>query len=309
MPGQRHMVKFNIHEYDGAWSMGEDKGDVLHHLDTGEHGLGIGTYTARSFSEERYNVGDFTITYEIRPAPLLTSRPFTRSPSTICRAAPGSASAWSSTTARPSPPTFEVALRVDGTCRPTGGPPRPALAPRMNYTACVETALPTPAPHRLAAVVDAPRAVLEFDETNNVYEQQHGVFDVSWLPTPATPPAPSQAKPDLTVSAIRVRGQVPDGKDDRKARTTCPSWSRTRAPARPGLPRPPRGGRRRWHGEEEVLADGLDAGKEHEVRFADVRLKEGERSLPAIADANKAIAETKDDNNELKVTARCKDDD
>ena len=57
-----------------------------------------------------------------------------------------------------------------------------------------------------------------------------------------------------------------------------------------------------------MLADGLDAGKEHEVRFADVRLKEGERSL-AIADANKAIAETKDDNNELKVTARCKDDD
>ena len=55
--------------------------------------------------------------------------------------------------------------------------------------------------------------------------------------------------------------------------------------------------------------DGLEAGQEHEVRFDDVRLNEGERTLLVIADANKGIAESKEDNNELKVTARCKDDD
>ena len=55
--------------------------------------------------------------------------------------------------------------------------------------------------------------------------------------------------------------------------------------------------------------DGLEAGKEREVRFDDVRLKKGERTLTALVDAKGAVAESNEDNNELKVTARCAEGD
>ncbi len=51
----------------------------------------------------------------------------------------------------------------------------------------------------------------------------------------------------------------------------------------------------------------LEAGKEMDVRFEDVRLKQGMRSVAATVDAGKAIAETDEDNNELKLTVNCRD--
>ena len=43
-------------------------------------------------------------------------------------------------------------------------------------------------------------------------------------------------------------------------------------------------------------------GKEREVRFDDVRSKKGERKLTATVDPENAVAESNEDNNELKVT-------
>ena len=54
-----------------------------------------------------------------------------------------------------------------------------------------------------------------------------------------------------------------------------------------------------------MTADGLKAGLEREVPFKDVSLKKGEHLLKAIADPDHAVSESKDDNNELKVDARC----
>ena len=58
-----------------------------------------------------------------------------------------------------------------------------------------------------------------------------------------------------------------------------------------------------------VSVDGLEAGQEREVRFDDLRLKNGKRSLVAVADAKGDVAESKEDNNDRTVTAECKDDD
>jgi subtilase family serine protease len=54
---------------------------------------------------------------------------------------------------------------------------------------------------------------------------------------------------------------------------------------------------------------GLEAGKELEVRFDDVKLKKGDRALTIAVDAKGAVTESKEDDNERKVTAQCKDDD
>ena len=59
----------------------------------------------------------------------------------------------------------------------------------------------------------------------------------------------------------------------------------------------------------EQSVTGLEAGKEQEVRFDEVRSKKGAQTLTAIADAKQTVDEEKDDNNERKVTAQCKDED
>ena len=60
---------------------------------------------------------------------------------------------------------------------------------------------------------------------------------------------------------------------------------------------------------KEKQVGALEAGQEREVRFDDVRLKQGERKLTAIVDAEAAISESDENNNERTVTARCKDAD
>ncbi len=62
-------------------------------------------------------------------------------------------------------------------------------------------------------------------------------------------------------------------------------------------------------GAEEKTVSGLDAKQEREVRFDDVRIKEGRRTLTATVDAGKAVAESDETNNARAVTAFCEDED
>ena len=59
---------------------------------------------------------------------------------------------------------------------------------------------------------------------------------------------------------------------------------------------------------KEKVGLNLDAGKELELLYDDARLKKGEHRLTATVDAKKAVAESDEDNNELKVTINCRDD-
>ena len=203
---------------------------------------------------------------------------------------------------------IEVALRVDGVVPPDGRTTAVGPTPGDFVWICVETALPASGQHRLAAVVDEPSAVTELREMNNVYEQAYQGIGPAPAPAATPTPAPSAALPDLTVGAIKVNGRVSDGKDD------CEDGKNGVAVVVKNAGAGDAGGfavRLRVDGDQadEASVPGLEAGKEREVRFDDVRLKEGERTLTAIADAKHAVAESKEGNNELYVTAKCKDGD
>jgi subtilase family serine protease len=52
----------------------------------------------------------------------------------------------------------------------------------------------------------------------------------------------------------------------------------------------------------------LDAGKQVNVAFDDVRLGKGEHKLTATADSKTAVNESKEGNNQMAVTVGCKDE-
>ncbi len=237
---------------------------------TYQNGWGIGTHRLRSTRPDG-GWGDYTIELEVRWAPLPDLRPVNikihelagTTKKLVCMAVVNGSIADAG--------PFEVALRVDGIVPPGGRATAGRLASGDAGELCVEAALPDSGQHLLAVVVDEPRWVTEFNETNNVYEELHTVANAS----PSATPTPSPALPDLTVSAIRVRGQVPDGKDDcKKGRNDVAVLVKNAGAAKAGefavrLVVDGDSGA----AKEEKVADGLEAGKELEVRFDDVRLK------------------------------------
>ena len=55
----------------------------------------------------------------------------------------------------------------------------------------------------------------------------------------------------------------------------------------------------------DKTVDALSAGQEQEVIFDNVQLKKDDHKLTATVDTRDAGSESKDDNNELKVSVRC----
>jgi len=289
----------------------DQMGEFFHYIDTAEHGLGLGTHTKRPFMDEQYRWGDYTITYEIRRSPLpdlrpvnikvndLPSRPEKQVCAAVQNAEAGAADA------------FEVIFRVDGIMPGGGRTAALAPSPGNHVDVCAELALPSSGRHTLSAHVDETRDVVEFNEANNVHEQIYEPAGASAAPTPT--PLSSAALPDLIVTAIKVNGQIPDGKDDCKAgKNDVMVVVKNQGKAKAGdfyvrlVADDDQGGAR-----EEGLADGLDVGKEVSVTFEGVRLKEGPHTLTATADwrTGTGIAESDETNNTLKVAASCKDDD
>ena len=107
------------------------------------------------------------------------------------------------------------------------------------------------------------------------------------------------------MKAIKVNGQAPDGKND-----CMISQNDLTVVVKNGG----KGDAGSFAVRLTVDGDDLDAtvesvraGEEREVAFDKVQLKKGEHSLKAVADPDHALAESKDNNNELKVSARCSD--
>jgi len=301
--GRQYVVQFAIEETDGGFTDREYLGYVLHVVDAEEHGLGLGTHTARSVVDDGPRAGDYTITYEIRRTPLPDLRP---SQITV-HDLPGSAKKRVCTGVQNvdlvDAGPFELALRVDGVVPPAGRAVATGMPSGTGRELCVETELPASGQHVLTTTVDDRRQVAEYDETNNVLEQAYQPIG----PTPTPTPRPALA--DLTVGAIRVNGRVPDGKDDCKdGRNDVAVVVMNGGTANAGAfaVRLQVDGAADQTTEEAV--PGLEAGQEREVRFDDVRLKKGEREFTATADASKTVDESDEDNNARTVSARCKDD-
>ena len=214
---------------------------------------------------------------------------------------------------------FEVSLRVDGVIPKNGKTGAGRLPSGMHGELCVQTALP-PGPHRLTSYVDEPRAVVEVIEIDNRFELQYvapaaGAQDQSPATTPAPASSPSPGQPDLVVTAIRVRDQVPDDKDDCKEGKNPVTVVVKNAGTATAGPFVVRITVDEVQGDDiqayAVVAstDGLEAGQEREVRFDEVKLKKGTHALAAVADYKLTVAESTDGNNDREVAVRCTDDD
>jgi subtilase family serine protease len=312
-PGRHYKIAFEMDESDGdgengVGSLDDHLGHVTHFLDAGE--LGLGTHVRKSVRGDGVTPGDFVVTYEIRRVPLPDLAPV----SIEVHDLPGDAKKQVCMTivnrGDVHAGQFVVNLSVNGTVPPDGLYTVGVIGAGLTYLTCVHTTLPTSGQFELAAVVDKARAVTEYNEANNVHRQTFTATSSSSSSSSSSSTSQGQAQPDLTVSAVRVRGQVPDGKDDcKQGRNDVSVLVKNTGAVKAGdfrvrLVVDGDSGTAR----DEVLVDGLEAGKEHEVRFDDVRLNEGERTLLVTADATTGIAESTEDNNELKVTARCKDD-
>ena len=304
--GERYLLEMSILDRDsGAAGFHDQLGRVGREL-TSKNGWGLGSYTEESLPPYGgADFDDFEITYEIRRAPMPDLRATgikihdllgdTRK--LVCM------EVWNAGQANAG--TFTIALHVDGLVPPGGAVNAGRLASGASGELCGEVTLPASGQHELSAVADIGSAVAESDETNNRYVQR---YTVQAAAAPNAPTAePEKAQADLTVSAIRVNGRVPDGKDDCKDGKNDVAVVVKNGGAGKAEKFAVRLTVDGGEAVEETV-DGLEAGQEREVRFDDVRLKKGERTLLAIADAKGAVSESNEDNNERKLTARCQDD-
>jgi len=229
---------------------------------------------------------------------------------------------------------FNMALFIDQAPAVNGSVNVVGLDANAPHESCFRTTLPSSGIHALDLIVDQPRAVPELNERNNQLQQSLDRGAAPPTPTPdpdptdgATSPKPNgsptpgpiliqapnqgkeqgQPQADLTVSAVKVRGQVPDGKDD------CKEGGNEVAVVVKNAGKGDAGSfavRLAVDGGEAVeeSVKGLEAGKEREVRFGDVKLKKGAHKLVATLDPDGAVAEANEDDNARTVTASCRDD-
>jgi len=257
--------------------------------------------------------GAFSVEFEIRRAPLPDLRPINITVDNLPNSPKQRVCAPVQNVGTGEAGPFLVSFYADGVALPGGEPVLPRLASADSSVLCIDTQLAA-GPHQLRAVVDGPDRVVEFNERNNVYEQ---MYTAPAQAGSATPEQTSTGKPaattgaaqaDLTVSAIKVNGQVPDGKDDCKdGKNVVAVVVKNGGAAKADAVAVRLAVDGAEVGAQSVAS--LEPGKEREVRFADVSLKKGTHALTAVADPTKVITEANADNNELKVTVACKGDD
>jgi len=295
--GHRYFVGADMTESDSA-SSDEDLGDVVVYMDQ-TNDWGVGTHTVRGTKLPSEDPADYALTFEIRRVRLPDLRPADVKVDDL----PGSPKKRicvpvQNTEGGIAGP-FDVALTIDGSVPPNGRITVPGLAPGQATDACIETELASGS-HEVKAIVNGLRQAIEQNETNNVSTKSVKV-------AAATPtPTPSQA--DLTVSAIKVRGQLPDGKDDcRDGKNDVAVVVKNAGTAEAGAFTVRLTVDAETGEAVEESVKGLEAGKEREIRFDDVKLKKGDHTLSAVADAENAVAESDEANNALEVGARCRD--
>jgi hypothetical protein len=175
---------------------------------------------------------------------------------------------------------------------------------------CAEIAPPAAGKYDLLASANLQGPQREFNHLNNTLRQPYTPAKTASAPAPEPEPSPAPVpaldQADLTITAIKVNGQVPDGKND------CKDGKNDLAVVVKNAGTSKAGSfvvRLTIDGENPVeqTVNGLDAGKEREVRFEDVRLKKGEHKLAATVDPKGSIAESDEQNNDRTVTATCRD--
>ncbi len=319
--GEPYVVIVHILERDRV-SESDEMGTVSATFGEAD-GWGIGTHHARSYNSIDNKLGDFDLAYEIRRAPLPDLRAVSirvvdeagGTEDIVCLTVQNAGERDAS--------PFQMTFRVGDAVPRNGTVDLGALGAGQSREACIRTDLPASGGLGLSLVVDEPGAVTEMDETNNratggLIRIPPGQIAPDFVSTDAGPPGPPGATPtptplparaDLTVGAIRVRGKEPSGADDcdpgRNDVTVVVRNQGTAAASNFAV-------RVTVDDEdddaEEASGLDLDAGKDLAVLFDDVKLKKGNHKLTATADPRNAVAESREDNNKLDVSVRCKDE-
>jgi hypothetical protein len=224
---------------------------------------------------------------------------------------------------------FEVAIYVDGSQTPAGTARAGGLAAPGGGEVCINASLPA-GEHRLTVVVDGPETVFEENETNNRFSEAvvvsraqagavtaprgsvvSGIAGIEsgspFAAAAADEPTPSQqARADLTVEAVRVRGNQPSGQNDcdpgNNEITVVVKNQGTAGAANFFV---------RLLADDETTDQSvsqLAAGQVIEVRFTAVELQRGARKIGATVDAGSSVNEASESNNERSVSVQCQND-
>jgi hypothetical protein len=277
---------------------------------------GVGTYTRPSVENADGKPGDFEITFEIRRTPLPDLVPHHVIPRKLDDGRDiACASALNRGEAQSAP--FSMVLTVDGTEPPQGRFTMYGLKPAEVGEHCFLTGPLTAGNHELGLAVDVERTVAEMDEYNNRIGE---TFALRLAPTSSQPglvgapqsiapdSSAASARADLTLKSIRVKGKDATGQNDcdpgRNDVTVAirndGDNAATSIAVRLVIDDDDDGSLR--------TVSSLDPGKETNVEFNRVELKKGQRQLTAAVDPQKLIAESSEDNSELKISVRCKDE-
>jgi hypothetical protein len=321
LPDYYHVIRFDMTEIDGITN-NEPMGWANHVVESAKGGDGIGTFTLRSLTHQGAKQGDYSVTFEVRPMALPDVRPASIEVSDLPNSSKKRLCAAVQNAGIADAGPFMVAFYLNGADSEGGRPVIASLASGQATTACVTTAVPTTGEYDIRVALDEPRRLGESNEANNAMIQiqknpgQQAAPEAT--PTPKTPAekqtpsdAPDEAdamQADLTVGAIKVNGQQPDGKDDCKAgksSVTVIVKNTGDATTKSSTVRLVLDGDKGDALEQSVGA--IEAGKEREARFNDVGLSRGKHKLTASVDAKGAIVESDEDNNDETVTVTCGD--
>jgi hypothetical protein len=280
---------------------GEDMGDVnfvFSEADNWRLGRPLIAWSSNS---------DYWVEFEVRPAPVPDLSPVGiktlklpgTTDDTVCVGVVN----------RELPPagSFKVTLRVNDAVPAGGVMEAGGLPGGQAGELCVETTLPATA--ELVATVDEERAVVEYSEANNRLAQPYTAPQGAAASGPAAAPASGPMQADLAALGIRVKSAESGGGNDcdpGRNDITVVVKNAGQAAADGFTVRLIVDG----EGDEakEKSVAGLEAGKELEVQFDDVRLRQGMRELKTAVDAKKAVVESDEDNNEIKLSVNCRDD-
>jgi hypothetical protein len=311
-PGRHYVVQFDMaEEDDDVFTNGEYMGFVYQNITLEDTALG--THTVRSLKEDGSGPGDYTVTYEVRKAPAADLRPGYIKVTPVAGSTKSHVCMSVINSEMVAADPFFVALRVDGTV-PSGG--RVSVGPLGGGEygeSCVDVVLPATGQHTLTAVVDEASTVNEYNELNNELEQTYqGTQKIGGEPPTPTPTSGGRVleevrKAELSVSAIKVNGQEPDGKNDCSAANNGKNKvvvvvknDGTAAAGKVTVQLAVEGGQTLTR----VVAS-LEPGESDEATFENVGLKKGQQKLTATVDPRNAFDEGDDDNNDLTVTVTC----
>jgi len=199
--------------------------------------------------------------------------------------------------------SYTVDLRVDGAPGAISRFSTGYLAAGAIREDCTQVAL-TSGPHQLTAIVDEPHQRIELSETNNRFDKPLVLARVGDGGTDEASSA--TGRPDLTIGVVTLNGREPDGKGDCKDGKNSVAIAVKNAGqsvAQDFAVRLVVDGDDARTLEQSVTR--LAAGEEHEVRFGEVRLKNGQHTLAVTLDPKGAVAETDESNNDRIVTAAC----